>query len=292
MSHDIYTKIWTLDIDKIKPEVLEGFESGLVELRRGVAYWSKMSGKNGIVQHIPFMETTIKQSEDLLSLTKSIQMAQNATALAVGLSTALILGALIIQTRYIASKIDKLQKSIDEISADIHAQNILYYMDKISSYFGMIESARILMLESSLKEEIKDIAVILLANISCKRNELFLFLDNLLPIADNEKLISKRHYELIIDFVHIVLDLLPKSIYIEKELYTHIDKFNAADFILSESTNCYHMLLKDYKQWFNSQYKQAISGKHPHTHVFLEREQKIERLFKSPENTLLHTHKK
>ena len=52
MSHDIYTKIWTLDIDKIKPEVLEGFESGLVELRRGVAYWSKMSGKNGIVQHI------------------------------------------------------------------------------------------------------------------------------------------------------------------------------------------------------------------------------------------------
>ncbi len=289
---DIYTRVWTVDIVNIKPQVLEGYENGSIVIRRGVAYWSKKSGNNGIVQHIPFLETTVKQNEDLLSLTKSIQIAQNATNLAISLSTAMILGALIIQTRYIATKIDKLQKSIDEISTDIHSQNILYYMDKISNYFGIIESARIFMLDDSIKNEIKDIAVTLLANISCKRNELFSFLDNLLSIAGNEKLISKRHYELIIDFVHIVLDLLPKSIYIETELYVHIDKFNASDFIFNESTNRYQELLHNYKQWFNSQYKQAISGKHLYSQTFLEREHKIEALCKSPENTFLLTQKK
>ncbi len=279
-------KVWIVDFENIKPEVIHGLNNGTANIYDGVVYWAKNSGNNGIIQHLPFKEFAIDKTSDVMSLTKSIQALQATTTVAIGLSTCVILGALIIQTQYLATKIDKLQEAIDTVSVDVHSQNIIYYMDKISSYFGAIESARVLLLDKSIKEEIKDIAVSLLASIGCKRNELFSFLDNILSIAH---IVSPRHYELIVDFVHLVLDVLPKAIYIEKELYARIDKINAAEFIFQESSNRYMSLLDMYKSWCNQQYKDAVSSKLPHSYAnaFLQREQKVSILLNSTENTLL-----
>lgn len=282
----IRNKVWTVDFDNVKPEVINGLNNGTANIYDGVVYWAKNSGNNGIIQHLPFKEFAIDKTNDVMSLTKSIQALQATTTAAIGLSTCVILGALIIQTQYLAAKIDKLQETIDSVSVDVHSQNIIYYMDKISSYFGAIESARVLLLDRSIKEEIKDIAVSLLANIGCKRNELFSFLDNILLIAH---IVSPRHYELIVDFVHLVLDILPKAIYIEKELYARIDKINSAEFIFQESRNRYMALLTMYKSWCNQQYKDAVDNKLPASYgnAFLQREQKVSTLFKSTENSLL-----
>lgn len=279
----ILNKVWVVDFNNVKPEVINGLNNGTANLYDGVVYWAKKSGNNGIIQHLPFKEFSIDKTNDVMSLTKSIQALQATTA-AISLSTCVILGALVIQTQYLATKIDKLQEAIDTVSVDVHSQNIIYYMDKISSYFGAIESARVLLLDRSIKEEIKDIAVSLLANIGCKRNELFSFLDNILSIAH---IVSPRHYELIVDFVHLVLDILPKAIYIEKELYARIDKINAAEFIFQESRNRYMALLTMYKSWCNQEYKDAVTNKTPHANAFLQREQKVSTLFKSTENSLL-----
>lgn len=285
-NHNIYTKIWILDTDNLKQEVINGLNNGMVNVYDGVVYWAKQSGNKGIIQHLPFKEIVIDKTDDVMSLAKSIQGLQATTLGVVGLSTCIILGALIIQTQYLSSKIDKLQETIDILAAEIHSQNIIYYMDKISSYFGAIESARILLLDKSIKEEIRDIAASLLANIACKRNELFSFLDNILSIAH---VVSPNHYELIVDFVHLVLDILPKAIYIEKELYARIDKINAAEFIFQESRTHYTRLLEMYKSWCNQQYKDSINGKLPQSYAiaFLRREEKVANLFKSKENTLL-----
>lgn len=184
----ILNKIWVVDFNNVKPEVINGLNNGTANLYDGVVYWAKKSGNNGIIQHLPFKEFAIDKTNDVMSLTKSIQALQATTTAAISLSTCVILGALVIQTQYLATKIDKLQEAIDTVSVDVHSQNIIYYMDKISSC--AIESARVLLLDRSIKEEIKDIAVSLLANIGCKRNELFSFLDNILSIAH---IVSPRH---------------------------------------------------------------------------------------------------
>ena len=97
---------------------------GKAVIHDGVAYWAEGSGKTGIIQHIPFKETMLKSAEE------AIKAAQMTAVIAAAASTCIILGALIIQTKYLAAKLDKIQVTVDEI-AGLHSQNIVYYMDKV-----------------------------------------------------------------------------------------------------------------------------------------------------------------
>ncbi|WP_409126632.1 hypothetical protein, partial [Streptomyces caniscabiei] len=70
------------------------------------------------------------------------------------------------------------------ISSDIDAQNILFYLEKMSKYFGTIESARVLLLDKSLVSETQDIAASLISTLSIQRNEVLSLIDNLTSFAD------------------------------------------------------------------------------------------------------------
>ncbi|MFM9587761.1 hypothetical protein ACKI11_49675, partial [Streptomyces caniscabiei] len=74
--------------------------------------------------------------------------------------------------------------TIDVISSDIDAQNILFYLEKMSKYFGTIESARVLLLDKSLVSETQDIAASLISTLSIQRNEVLSLIDNLTSFAD------------------------------------------------------------------------------------------------------------
>jgi len=205
--------------------------------------------------------------------------------LAIGLSTGVILGAIVIQTMYLARKIDALQRSIDGVSKDIHAQNIVFYMNKVSDYFGAVEAARVYLLDRTLAGEVQSIGPPVLSDLAIRRNQLILFIDNILELAKSGAL-PQGHYETIIDFVILTLDLLPKGITVEREMYNFIEKYGLAELIGQHAGQRYDKLLVDYRGWCNQQRKAAISGNTLAMSI-RSKDEKLKSLFSSEENRFL-----
>ncbi|QEL66531.1 hypothetical protein OTERR_30550 [Oryzomicrobium terrae] len=276
-----------IDWSAVTPEVVKGLSEGTMRMSsaNGVAYWARGSGNTGAVQHLPFIPANMPDAGNLMDAAKIIQAAQQAQLVALGISTGVIVGAIVIQTMYLARKLDKLQKTIDLVSEEIHAQNIVFYMNKVADYFGSVESARIFMLDRSLKDEVKDIAVPVLADLAIRRNQLFSFIENILELAKTDTL-SQRHYELIVDFVSMALDMLPKGAFVEKELYAFIEKYGLSDLLIEHAGNRYVGLMATYKGWCNDQVKLAVKGNKLSGSI-LSRDRELKSLFSSGENKLL-----
>lgn len=276
--------IFTFDWLKVYPDVLEALQNGKAVLRDGVAYWTEQAEKSGIAQHMPLKQIPFNP-ESITELKQLVQMAQATQLAAIGLSTGIVVGAIVVQTLYLAKKIDKLQQSIDVISADIHAQNVIFYMEKLSRYFGVVESARVLLLDKALVEETKDVAASLLAQLACERNEVLSLIDNLLSFADE---LTDRHLEQVLDFITLMMDILPKAIYIESQLCDRYGKFRLAEHLMRENAQRYRATLEEYRQWCNRKAKQAISGKaNPEALAFHNKKTELSELFNSPDNPLL-----
>ena len=282
--------LFRIDWASVLPEVIKGLQNGTMKMSssNGVAYWARGSGHTGAVQHLPFVPANMPDTSNLMDAAKVLQAAQQAQMVALGISTGVIVGVIIIQTMYLARKLDKLQKTIDLVSEDVHAQNIVFYMNKIADYFGSVESARMYLLDRSLKEEVRDVAVPVLVDLSIRRNQLISFIDNILILAKSGAL-SERHYELILDFVTLAIDMLPKGIYVEKELYAFVDKYGLADLLMEHAGGRYSNLLSDYRGWCNEQVKLAHIG-NKLSRPILNRDDELKGLFASKENQLLIGH--
>jgi len=282
-----FEKIFIFDELKIKPEVLEAILNGKVDLREGVAYWINENGKKVIAQHMPLKEVLVDSSKGIKAVLGPLQAAQNIQLAATAISTGLIVGAIVVQTMYLANKIDKLQKKIDLISQDINTQNVLYFMGQMSEYFGVVESARVLLLDKALTEESREIATIYQAQMAVKRNELLSLIDNLVSFVDSA---SERHAAVMFDFINMMLDLLPKSIYIEKQLYDRYGKYKMADHILETASLRYDSVVNHYKLWCNDSIKNIVSGKGAeHAKLIHKNEPVLQQLFQSEiNNALLH----
>lgn len=273
--------IFTFDWENVLPKVIEGLKTGTVTIRDGVAYWAEGSGNTGIVQHMPLKELSFdpKKITELVELTKAAHATQLA---AIGLSTGIIVGAIIIQTIYLSKKIDKLQEKIDIMSQDINSQNVIYFMGKISEYFGVVESARILLLDKELVGETIEISNILITELSIKRNEVMSLVDNMIGYAHN---LTDKHLSHMLDFINLMFSLLPKAIYIESQLCDRYGKFRLANHLIKEGEIKYNNSLDEYRCWSNKQVKKAICGSsEPIAICFHEKRDALKEIFSSKEN--------
>lgn len=279
---DLLEKIWVIDEAALSDKLREALASGKAVIHDGVAYWAEGSGKTGIIQHLPFKETAIKSAEE------AIKAAQMTTVIATAASTCIILGALIIQTKYLAAKLDRIQSTVDEIARDLHAQNIVYYMDKITDYIGGIEVARTLLKDRSLAGEIREIAYPLLASAAAKRNHALSFIDNILNLARNTNELTNKHYELIINFAHMMMELMPLGIHTEYLLASRVGKPRLAEQILLDGTQRYDAAMNQYKGFLNEQHRALIRGSiGDKAEIFHRIEHKAEQLIGSQESRLL-----
>lgn len=275
-------KIWVIDESKLSKTLLDALTQGKAVIHDGVAYWAKGSGKKGIIQHLPFKETALQ------SAAEAIKLAQMTTIMAAGASTCIILGALIIQTKYLSKKLDKIQATVDEISKDLHSQNIIYYMDKITEYIGGIEVARTLLRDRSLEHEIREIAYPLLATSAAKRNHALSFIDNVLNLARDSEDITSKHYELIVNFAHMMMEIMPLGIHTEYLLSSRIGKPQLAEQILLDGAERYQNAISIYKDFLNKTHRDLVRGSiGKKAEAFHSIEKRAERLIKSEENHLL-----
>jgi hypothetical protein len=105
---------------------------------------------------------------------------------------------------------------VDVIAKDIHAQNIIFYMDKITEYVGYVEVARTLLKDRSLSDEIHELAYYpLLSTLGGNRNQVISFVDNILNLAKSSSDVSLKHFELILNFLQMIPEIVPAGIHIE-----------------------------------------------------------------------------
>lgn len=271
ISNTIKT-IMVPDWDKVDPEIIELIKSGHMRLREGIVYWSKgkklIDGAGSIVKHLPFKEMTVDLSEgvNVVELAKAGAAVKQSIFLAAGLSTGIILGAIVIQTVYLSKKLEKIQASIDKIAIEIQTQNQLFYLEKLSSYIGSVMAAHELLGIYQEHEPIPEIIAPLLVTLAQQRNELCTFLMKLIGWIeqgnnrDGKNAITQEHAALIIDFITHVLDMMPKAIYVESTLYTRLGRYHHADTLVETAGAKYTAVLQAYRGWARDSYDNLLTG--------------------------------
>ena len=274
--------IWVLDEAKLGPIFLDAYNEGKAVIHDGVAYWAKNSGKTGVIQHLPFKEAAFN------NMGEAIKAAQMTTVVAASVSTAIVLGAIVVQTQYLAGKLNKIQETVDLISQDVHAQNILFYMDKVTEYFGHVETARSWLKNRDIANEIKDVAAPLLFALAAKRNQLLSLTINVLSLAENNDT-SSRHFKLILDFAQMILDTLPMGIHVEYLTCARIGKIGLAEQTLLDGAERYEMVVDNYRDFLNGIHQNLVLGKlsAERRTVFQEIEQNAKKMLGSETNKIL-----
>lgn len=275
-------KIWIIDEAKLYPNLIQAMSDGKAVIHDGVAYWAEGSGKTGVIQHLPFKETAFQNVEEALKI------AQTTATIATAVSTGIILAAIVVQTKYLAIKLNKIQGTVDVISQDVHAQSIVFYMDKITEYVGHIEAARTLLKDRSLADEIRELAIPLLTTLAGKRNQVLSFLDNILGLAKSSKDVTPKHFELITNFAQMMLELMPFSIHIEYLLSSRIGKLRLAEQILIDGSERFNAALEVFRGFMNELHRELVRGKiGERVGTYRSIEGRATQLFQSEQNKLL-----
>lgn len=281
--------VYIPDLERLTPEARKALEEGVARLNDGVVYWVKGSGNKGILQHLPFKHLGDFQavpSEELLKIASKIEAAQSVVLAATAASTTVILAAIVIQTRYLAGKLDKIQQAVEEMSQDIHTQSILFYMDKVTQYFGSVEAARVLLTDRDLVDEISDVAPSMLGGMMTLRGQLVSLVDNILGLAQHSNM-TERHFKLVVNFAKMILDLLPKGVLIESSLAARLGKSALSDLLLESGRRQYENGLGVYRNFLNDLYREIVSGRTAMGTILREHKEEAKALIESQENRLL-----
>ena len=146
---------------------------------------------------------------------------------------------------------------MDLVSQDVHSQNVLMFMNKLSDYMGTVESARELLMDPNGLVQTKEIAHIHLAELARQRNALMSLLDNLIRYIPNA---TERNQSLMLDFTNSVIEFLPSAIRLEAELYDQLGKFDMANNVVRTAGDKYWKLVEFYRTWCNKQAQDVIKG--------------------------------
>ncbi|EHN64770.1 Uncharacterised protein [Comamonas testosteroni] len=299
---DLASKIWVLDESRISTVLMEALQKGQAVIYDGVAYWAEGSGKTGVIQHLKFTERSVESVKEVVEQLKSVATATQNVAQAVQsmqnvlmatqvLSSVVIVGAIVVQTQYLGRKLDAIQDTVDEIALTQHEQNLVFYMDKISDYMGGVEYARDLLRERALAAEIHDVAAPLLAQLGSKRNHITSLVDNIAGYvkASAAERSESKHFKLMLDFIHLLVDILPGALHAEHLLAARIGKPSLAQSILWSGSQKYEQVLGSYRGLMNQLNREVVAGKlgQQGERVFAEYKPKLLELMQSPINQLL-----
>ncbi|WP_045212263.1 hypothetical protein [Desulfonatronovibrio magnus] len=282
--------LYVIDWSSLSNDLIKKIKTGEVIIRNGVA--RDVLDNYKIVKHIPFQKISVGNGQDLISIAKQIQGGQALIAGSIGLSSVAIIGAVVISTMYICKKLDKIQKSINNlqkvVKQEFLSQNLVYYLEKTTAYFGAVESTRELIAmryHSNNDVDNNDILIIKLSSLSDLRNQYLFFLDNIIHISDN---FSPEHKEIVIDYINVTLNLVPKAFFIESQGYYQLEKIEFGDFIKKESQKKYEMIINKYKEWANREYRAIIAGEHNENSIVLQKKMpEIKSIVNSEENRIM-----
>lgn len=276
-------QFFAIDWSKVRPETIKLLESGRGQLINGVV--RNVAENYQIVQHMPFEQVSLAERKNLIDIAKSLQTAQSTVSNLVAISSIAVMGSVIISTAYLSNKLDNIQKAIDLLQKEIHGQNLIYYTDRITDYFGSVEATRELINNNYVVVENPDLILLKLSELLNTRYQLLSFLDNLIHLSDT---FSVAHKSLAIDFINMTFDLIPKGVFIESQTAYKLERFHLGNSIRDSAQLKYKHSIENYKAWANSKYHSVLNGSgDSNTKVFQDNYPKIKSLMNSEENKLL-----
>ena len=278
-------EFYIIDWSKVSPGTIDMLASGQARIIKGVAR-NISKPLYPIIEHIPFVKAMAADSPNLLKAAQKLTMVQ--TIAIVGIATVAIMGAIVLATTYLSKKLNNIQKQIDNIQKELHDQNIVYYADKIYTYFGAVEATREIITCKEVVAENNDLILLKISELVTLRNQLTSFLDNFIFLSDN---FSSEHKAIAVDFINMTFNLLPKAIFIESQAAYAIDRFYLSDNIRNSAKIKYNNSINIYREWGNNKYQAILAGQiDSNTEMFQNKFQDIKALISSEENKLLLEH--
>lgn len=275
--------LYVLDWERVKPEIIDLLESGDARVINGVA--RNVSDKFQIIQHMPFKQVSLPQGSTLLDIAKTIQSTQTTMSSMIAMSSVVTMGSVMLSTAYLSLKLDNIQKAIDALQQELHGQNIVYYMEIITNYFGAVEATRELICNNNIVIENPDLIIIKIAELSTIRNQLISFLDSLITLSD---IFTISHKSMVIDFINMIFYLIPKGIFIESQAAYRIERFYLGTSIRESAQIKYNNSIDHYRDWINSKYQSILKGDiDSNAKVFQNKFDEIKSLIESEENKIL-----
>lgn len=298
----LINKEWVLNESSLTTTLIEALQKGHAVIYDGVAYWAEGSGKTGIIQHLKFTERSVDNAKQIMeqlqsvasatqNVAQAVQSMQNVLMATQVLSSVVVVGAIVVQTRYLGRKLDAIQDTVNEIAQTQHEQNLVFYMDKIGDYMGYVEYARSLLEDRAMATEIREVATPLLAHLGSKRNHIASLVDNIAGYVKNSagERSESKHFKLMLDFIHMLVDILPGALHAEHLLAARIGKPALAQSILWSGAQKYEQVLGSYRGLMNQLNREMVAGAlgQQGERVFMEYKPKLLELMQSPVNQML-----
>src|SRR5690606_10683595 len=107
-------------------------------------------------------------------------------------------------------------------------------------------------------------------------------------LVRNSDDLTNKHYELIINFAHMMLEIMPLGMHTEYLLASRVGKPQLAEQILLDGAERYQNAMDVYRGFLNEQHRSLIRGSIGNkAEIFHSIETKAENLIKSDENRFL-----
>jgi len=287
-------QLFAIDWSKVKRPVTEALMRGTARIMNGVA--RAPSNGHKILQHMPFRPVGINGFDDLSGAAQRLQVPPHlppgfdtaALQGAIGLSTAVTVGAVVLCTAYLASKLEDLENRIEKLQAELQGQNLLFYAARASAYFGAVEASREIIAHPLLVKENPDLVAQAISRLAGQRHETLAFLNHLFHLSAQ---LPPDHQALALDFFHATLDFFPKAVFIESQAAYKLNRFHLGDQIRLSARAGYESCIAGYRMWANSELKKVCGGSGSQSGRLLgDRLDGARRILSSEENRLLLDH--
>jgi len=241
--------VLTLDLNQLPRDVLNKIDSGEYLISNSGGVIRDISGK--IIKHIPLKEISCENVMDTQQLLSSFQ---SSIAISTAISTGVILGAIIISTKLVLNKLDKIEELAEQILEEIYEQNRFQYFLQLKDYIAVGVSLREL---AFVLEENRDLALMKLNELSIKRQGILIV--SLERITQLDKL-KPKHQEIVLNFLHHLISILPKLFYLERDVAIGLGRLKYAKVLEDNFNYEYIRLSNNYKKLLNEKYHYFLKG--------------------------------
>lgn len=247
-----------IDLSQLTPDILNKINAGEYVISQSGGLVRDLNGK--IIKHIPLKEISC---ENIANTQQLINSFQSSLALSTALSTGIILGAIIISTKLILNKLNKIEELAEQILQEIHDQNRFQYFLQLKEYIATAVSLKEL---SPVLNENQDLVLMKLNQLSIKRQEILIVsIERMMQLNK----LSTTHKEIVLNFLHQAITLLPKLFYLEKDVAIALNRLKYAKILENNFIYEYNKLNNKYKFILNTDYQNFIKGNET-THNLLE----------------------
>jgi hypothetical protein len=288
----ILNSLLTVDWSRVPAKVMEGLKTGKMDLSssNGSVYWAAGSGATGKVQDLPLVPVNSEElasAKEFLQVGQAVNGAKVAAVSATAIGTAVVVVAVVVATAYLADKIDKVGRSVDGVAKIVGQQDQREYLKDVSSYTGAIMAASELLQSRAPQEEIAALSELKIHNLSDARHKTLSYIRHLTQLVSSHEGMTAVQYDLALQFMSGVLDLIPSAIAVERELCLAACKPTLAKECYGKVALEFREVLAAFRASCDDQYLKLALGKGGFADVLVAHKRSLNGLFNSPVHDLL-----